>query len=421
MAQGIMRPRNPEHGLGGGPGGHMTAIEEAEFLARAIDEGALGLEELDAREQGILEDAAKSAQFGFWDQQSGAMPPPGPPPGAPDLVIKDPPPPPDRPAPSPPEAARKSRSSSTTTSTKTKSSPYSSQYGSMAEEAIALMAEREAVDALIEQEGNALREFDAITGAGDFYKEDQDVALMRALAKQLEQEPVGPYSNIAAQVAMVDDPNFAGVFDKAVNARINAARKHFARTGSVARMAQTDRQAQRQFRSRQRQRGDQRLKGLQGRQKRIDDALFKLRQTQDARTRQDERDERQGREAMERTRVRAAGGPKPSLRHPQQAAALAEVLKLTQEVDDIERYEGGLDAVIDDAFADARGLPRNKTKRESLEKKRALLIKANKRYKQYTDLPEGTTHVKSKVNPLGKRNPATKADPGTVGGYDFEK
>ena len=46
--------------------------------------------------------------------------------------------------------------------------------------------------------------------------DSDDLLLMRKLAQQINNQPTGPYSNIAAQLAMVQDPNFSKVWDGAI-------------------------------------------------------------------------------------------------------------------------------------------------------------------------------------------------------------
>lgn len=291
--------------------------------------------------------------------------------------------------------------SSTTTSTKTKSSANSALYGSMVKEAQALKKSEKRLQDLIDKEGNSLREFDALTGEGGFYEEDPDVALMRALAEKMNNEPVGPYSNIAAQVAMVDDPNFAGVFDKAVNSRVNAARKHFSRMGSVSRMAQSSRDAQRQYRSRQRSQGDARLKGFQSELGRIQDALYKLRKTKDDRQWEQQRDARNqaGRERV--AGIRGASGPKPPNRHPQQKAALAEYELLRRQVEKMGSLKSMVSKKISVPLAREFNMPEGITGRDAYNRAVGMRDKALERYNAYLKLGPDVTHVEAVVGRLG--------------------
>ena len=99
---------------------------------------------------------------------------------------------------------------------------------------------------------------------------------MRALSNQLREEGGRDYSNIAAQLAMVQDANFAPVFDRAVNRRVNAARKFFGRAGTIQRAAQGERAAFRQSRARSRKRSEERLKAIRQKLDRLREAKFKI-------------------------------------------------------------------------------------------------------------------------------------------------
>ena len=119
-----------------------------------------------------------------------------------------------------------------------------------------------------------LLEYDARTE--QFPGESKDLGLMRALSNQLREEGGRDYSNIAAQLAMVQDANFAPVFDRAVNRRVNAARKFFGRAGTIQRAAQGERAAFRQSRARSRKRSEERLKAIRQKLDRLRAAKFKI-------------------------------------------------------------------------------------------------------------------------------------------------
>jgi hypothetical protein len=88
-------------------------------------------------------------------------------------------------------------------------------------------------------------------GAYDAASESPDLSLMRELAKRAyEAEESASPSNVAAQFAMLMNPNFAPVFKDATTRRINAARNYFNTTGAIARQAQSERSARAQARSR---------------------------------------------------------------------------------------------------------------------------------------------------------------------------
>lgn len=81
-------------------------------------------------------------------------------------------------------------------------------------------------------------------GAYDAANESPDLALMRELAQRASSaQENAPMSNVAAQYSMLLDPNFAKVFEDATSKRVNAARQHFANIGTIARQAQSERQA----------------------------------------------------------------------------------------------------------------------------------------------------------------------------------
>lgn len=278
----------------------------------------------------------------------------------------------------------------TRTTEKQKNTLFSSMYGSMEDEARALLKQREQIEQNIAAEKNALREFDAVTGSGGFYEEDPDVGLMRALAAQLENEPVGPYSNVAAQLSMIEDPNFAGVYDRAVNARINAARKHFSRMGTVARMAQSGRQAQRQSRSRSRQQNAQRLKGFQDQLKRVEDSLFGIRKETSKRDWQ----EKQGDKRHSRIMARDAGRQRPGLnRHTVQASRLVELQKAEKDLEKARSLDYFIDGKISDQIASQENLPQGASQAEVIsifEERRRL---AQKAYSDIRNLPSYVTEV----------------------------
>jgi hypothetical protein len=89
------------------------------------------------------------------------------------------------------------------------------------------------------------------SGAYDASSEDPDVALMRRLAEQLrvEEQALQP-SNMAAQLSMIYDPNFAAVFKDATSQRVNAARNYFGNIGTISRQAQSGRAARAKSRKR---------------------------------------------------------------------------------------------------------------------------------------------------------------------------
>lgn len=282
--------------------------------------------------------------------------------------------------------------SSTTTSTRTKSSPHSALYGTMADEATAIQGEVTRLRDLIDQESNSLREFDALTDGGGYYKEDPDVGLMRALAEKMNNEPVGPYSNIAAQVAMVDDPNFAAVFDKAVNGRVNKAREHFSRMGTVSRMAQSGKDAQRQYRSRQRSQGDGRLKGLQGELKRYQNALLGMRETQNKRVYEGERDER--RYANSRATAQIRGDKAETIsRHTVQSSRLVERDKIKNHLASLTSFKGLIGAEISESLRAAKGYPPGTTYAQAIAKTKAELKHAEKSLKAIVDMPVEVTRI----------------------------
>tara|TARA_R100001510_G_scaffold30679_1_gene27363 strand:- start:11844 stop:13106 length:1263 start_codon:yes stop_codon:yes gene_type:complete len=130
-------------------------------------------------------------------------------------------------------------------------------------------AERDLVSA-----DRELLEYDA--SSEQFPGESKDLGLMRALSNQLREEGGRDYSNIAAQLAMVQDANFAPVFDRAVNRRVNAARKFFGRAGTIQRAAQGERAAFRQSRARSRKRSEERLKAIRQKLDRLREAKFKI-------------------------------------------------------------------------------------------------------------------------------------------------
>ena len=99
---------------------------------------------------------------------------------------------------------------------------------------------------------------------------------MRALSDQLREEGGRSYSNIAAQLAMVQDANFAPVFDREVNRRVNAARKFFGRAGQIQRAAQGERAAFRQSRARSRRRSEERMKAIRDKLKELQKAKYRI-------------------------------------------------------------------------------------------------------------------------------------------------
>ena len=109
-----------------------------------------------------------------------------------------------------------------------------------------------------------------------FPGESKDLALMRALSDQLREEGGRSYSNIAAQLAMVQDANFAPVFDREVNRRVNAARKFFGRAGQIQRAAQGERAAFRQSRARSRRRSEERMKAIRDKLKELQKAKYRI-------------------------------------------------------------------------------------------------------------------------------------------------
>ena len=290
--------------------------------------------------------------------------------------------------------------SSTATSTKTKSSANSALYGTMAEEAGAMQLEVDRLRDLIDKEGNALREFDAITDGGNYYEEDPDVGLMRALAKQMNNEPVGPYSNIAAQVAMVDDPNFAGVFDKAVNGRVNKAREHFSRMGTVSRMAQSGKAAQRQYRSRQRAKGDTKLKGLQGELGRYQDALLKLRETQDKRTYQKGRDDRQNAAALNRSQFHR-DQPETISRHTVETSRAIARDKAKKHLDDLNSFKGIINDKLSEALRASQGYPEGTTYAQAIAKAKAELSRAEASLQAVVRMPAEMTRINVQAGDIG--------------------
>ena len=69
----------------------------------------------------------------------------------------------------------------------------------------------------------------------------EELALMEALARRsfMERQAAQP-SNVAAQFAMVLDPNFAPVFKDATTSHINAARQYFGDLGTIARESRSE-------------------------------------------------------------------------------------------------------------------------------------------------------------------------------------
>ena len=136
------------------------------------------------------------------------------------------------------------------------------------------MAEDEKVDAelarLLKLEGELAKQFKAESDIISTYEmgaeagydagsESPDLGLMRKLAEQaFMNEQFASPSNTAAQFAMLLDPKFSTVFKDATSQRVNAARNYFARTGSIARQAQSERSAK----ASARRRSDKRLGSL---------------------------------------------------------------------------------------------------------------------------------------------------------------
>ena len=112
-----------------------------------------------------------------------------------------------------------------------------------------------------------------------FPGESKDLQLMRALSDQIKQEGGQSYSNIAAQLAMVQDANFAPVFDREVSKRVNSARKYFGRAGQIQRAAQGEKAAYNQYRQRVRSRSDARAKSLAKTIAQLEKARFQVLRT----------------------------------------------------------------------------------------------------------------------------------------------
>ena len=108
-----------------------------------------------------------------------------------------------------------------------------------------LRDEREKLQRQFDLESDEISKYEmGASGVYDTENESPDLALMRELAQRAyTAETEGPRSNVAAQFAMLMDPNFAKVFDDATSRRVNAARQHFASIGAIARQAQSERQA----------------------------------------------------------------------------------------------------------------------------------------------------------------------------------
>ena len=118
----------------------------------------------------------------------------------------------------------------------------------------------EAIKSQIKNADDELHKYDV--ASEEFPGESKDLELMRALSDQLRDEGGRSYSNIAAQLAMVQDKDFAPVFDREVNRRVNSARKYFGRMGQIQRAAQGEKAAFRQHRARGRRRSGEKLKIL---------------------------------------------------------------------------------------------------------------------------------------------------------------
>ena len=87
------------------------------------------------------------------------------------------------------------------------------------------------------------------------FAESEDLELMRTLSKQIQgQGSAPPYSNIAAQLAMVRNPAFAQQWQTATRGRVNAAREFFKQQGLISRQAASEEQVYAQSRKRAQQR-----------------------------------------------------------------------------------------------------------------------------------------------------------------------
>ena len=127
----------------------------------------------------------------------------------------------------------------------------------------------------IDAESNVTSQYEM--GASGTYAADSDPEandqLRRALAEQAyAQSQAGP-SNMAAQLAMVHDPNFAGVFKDATMGRVNAARQYFGDLGKIQRESQSRRAA----RAKSMKRSPAKLKGLTTRMTDLQRALTGIR------------------------------------------------------------------------------------------------------------------------------------------------
>lgn len=87
---------------------------------------------------------------------------------------------------------------------------------------------------------------------------EEDDALRRALAEQAYAQAQFSPSNVLAQLSMVREPQFAGVFKDATGSRVNAARQYFGDLGKIQRDAQSRRAAS----ARSKKRSDAKLRGL---------------------------------------------------------------------------------------------------------------------------------------------------------------
>ena len=254
------------------------------------------------------------------------------------------------------------RGSSRTTSTRRSESPASAgktlqQYNTE------LDLDIRDVNRRIREATDSLYEYDAESEKPS--PESKDLELMRALADQINSQPTGPYSNIAAQLAMVQDPNFAKVWDSAANRRINRARQHFGRMGQIQRMAQGEKAARAQYRSRGRKRSEEKLKIL-GREK---DQLIRAKHKLAA----DQRNEDFRREMAHLSGgYRVQAGAASAARKSESLGTLLSSAYTTQDrtsnqITKIEKAQGDVKEKVLDSVRREMGLPTTTSRADTLK------------------------------------------------------
>lgn len=278
-----------------------------------------------------------------------------------------------------------------------------------------LRAQRAALQQQFDAESDLISEYEmGAEGAYDAANESPDLALMRELAQRASSaQENAPMSNVAAQYSMLLDPNFAKVFEDATSKRVNAARQHFANIGTIARQAQSERQA----RASSRRRSDFRGRALGQRILEYDRQIGAL-------EKQRREDEAKIDQIRKRAQLKPAPkGPKPETTKLDGAInnAMAREQKLLSLIhgDQKERImvQMGLKqfaAMLGEAI-DTNGRPlseraQSELLRERLNKEALLLLRDQSKW-NYTD-----SDIANARKQVLKNHGLTKDSPGNKGG-----